>query len=71
MNGNAGNKGAVLVRFNIDDSSVCIVNAHLASGLKETKTRLDQVNEIFRQGFRKDVKYSEVGCFIIPRGLIF
>lgn len=67
MSGNAGNKGAVLIRFNIDDSSVCVVNAHLASGLKETKTRLDQVSEIFRQGFRRDVKYSEVGVSTQPR----
>ncbi len=59
MSGSAGNKGAVLVRFNIDDSSVCVVNAHLASGLKEAKTRLEQVTEIFKQGLRKDVKYAE------------
>lgn len=60
FSGSAGNKGAVLIRFNIDDSSFCVVNAHLASGVKDNKTRLEQITDIFKQGFKRDVKYWDV-----------
>jgi len=30
--GAAGNKGAVVVRFNVFDSSICLMNCHLESG---------------------------------------
>ena len=48
------------MRFIFDDSSFCVINTHLQSGLKDCKTRLEQVVEIFKQGFKKDVKYYEV-----------
>ena len=34
LGGNLGNKGSVLLRFNLDDTSVIIANAHLESGQK-------------------------------------
>ena len=30
--GNSGNKGAVTLRFNFDDSSLVFLNCHLSSG---------------------------------------
>lgn len=32
VGGNFGNKGAVLIRLNIDNSSLCFINCHLESG---------------------------------------
>ncbi len=34
------NKGAILVKFNIDDSDICIINCQLDSGTKDMQTRL-------------------------------
>lgn len=36
--GNMGNKGATLVRFNFDDTSMCFANCHLESGMSEDLT---------------------------------
>lgn len=33
--GSTGNKGAVIVRFKLDDTSVMFVNCHLMSGKKK------------------------------------
>ena len=35
VGGSAGNKGAVIVRFNLDDTSVMLMNCHLMSGKKK------------------------------------
>jgi hypothetical protein len=37
LGGSSGNKGAVLVRFNIDDTSVMLMNCHLMSGKNKGK----------------------------------
>lgn len=39
MGGLHGNKGAIAVRFQIDDSSLCFVNCHLAAGQTHTASR--------------------------------
>jgi endonuclease/exonuclease/phosphatase family metal-dependent hydrolase len=39
MHGLHGNKGALLVRFLIDDSSFCFLNCHLAAGQRHTTER--------------------------------
>lgn len=39
MGGLHGNKGAVVVRFQVDDSSLCFVNCHLAAGQSHTSSR--------------------------------
>ena len=32
LGGKLGNKGGVVIRFSVDDSSVCLINVHLESG---------------------------------------
>ncbi|KAL6849125.1 hypothetical protein ACO1O0_008655 [Amphichorda felina] len=46
MGGLHGNKGAVAVRFRIDDSSVCFVNCHLAAGQSQAAARHNDIAEI-------------------------
>lgn len=56
FSGKMGNKGATLIRFYYEDTSFCFINCHLESGhtLMDAKRRLNQINEIFSQGFIKD-----------------
>lgn len=46
MGGLHGNKGALLVRFLLDDSSLCFVNCHLAAGQTHTQHRNNDVTTI-------------------------
>lgn len=39
FSGRVGNKGALVVRFLIDDSSLCFINCHLAAGQSQTQHR--------------------------------
>ncbi|KAH7396114.1 Endonuclease/exonuclease/phosphatase [Pyrenochaeta sp. MPI-SDFR-AT-0127] len=39
FSGRVGNKGALIVRFFIDDSSLCFINCHLAAGQSQTVHR--------------------------------
>jgi WD40 repeat protein len=39
MGGSLGNKGAILIRLVVDDSSICFVNCHLAAGQTQTINR--------------------------------
>jgi hypothetical protein len=49
MGGLHGNKGAVAVRFQIDDSTLCFVNCHLAAGQSQAAARHNDVAEILDQ----------------------
>lgn len=46
MGGLHGNKGAVCVRFQVDDSSLCFVNCHLAAGQSQSNARHNDVAAI-------------------------
>ncbi|KAI9696653.1 MAG: hypothetical protein M1820_008102 [Bogoriella megaspora] len=46
MGGLHGNKGALILRFILDDSSVCFVNCHLAAGQSQTVHRNNDIAEI-------------------------
>ncbi|KAH7165746.1 hypothetical protein EDB81DRAFT_838434 [Dactylonectria macrodidyma] len=46
MGGLHGNKGAVAVRFRIDDSSICLVNCHLAAGQSQANARHSDIAAI-------------------------
>jgi endonuclease/exonuclease/phosphatase family metal-dependent hydrolase len=39
MGGALGNKGALVLRFFLDDTSLCFINCHLAAGQSQTKDR--------------------------------
>ena len=44
--GNTGNKGAVIVRFKLDDSPILFMNCHLMSGKNKGYKRTDEINFI-------------------------
>jgi hypothetical protein len=46
MGGLHGNKGAIAVRFDIDDSSLCFVNCHLAAGQSHASQRNNDIAAI-------------------------
>ena len=46
LGGKTGNKGAVVVRFNLDNTSIIVANWHLESGQKNITERLNQFKEI-------------------------
>ena len=46
LGGRYGNKGAILARLVIDDSSLCFINAHLAAGQSHRKQRNKDLVEI-------------------------
>jgi len=41
-----GNKGALIVRFVLDDTSLCFINCHLAAGQSQTKDRNTDITTI-------------------------
>lgn len=55
--GYLGNRGAVLLKLYIDDSSFCFINCQLDSGPQYSKNRLGDINEIHLKGFQS----QEVG----------
>ncbi|KAI1982433.1 hypothetical protein LOZ53_000141 [Ophidiomyces ophidiicola] len=46
MGGLHGNKGALVLRFIIDDSSLCFINCHLAAGQTQTASRNNDIAAI-------------------------
>jgi synaptojanin len=56
IGGSAGNKGAVIVRFKLDDTNIMLMNCHLMSGKKKGNKRTEELNFIFDSAF----KYEEV-----------
>lgn len=55
--GYLGNRGAVLIKLYIDDSSFCFINCQLDNGPQYSKNRLTDINEIHARGFQS----QEVG----------
>ncbi|CAH7665925.1 Endonuclease/exonuclease/phosphatase [Phakopsora pachyrhizi] len=49
MKGRYGNKGAILARFVVDDSSVCFINCHLAAGQKNVRQRNEDLIDILEE----------------------
>ncbi len=52
--GKMGNKGSVMIRFDLYDTSFCVWNCHLASGTDQTQTRLTQLADIESRGFQRE-----------------
>ncbi|QSZ34483.1 hypothetical protein DSL72_006077 [Monilinia vaccinii-corymbosi] len=46
MGGLHGNKGALILRFILDDTSMCFINCHLAAGQTQTKDRNTDISMI-------------------------
>ncbi|KAL8686932.1 MAG: hypothetical protein Q9224_005297 [Gallowayella concinna] len=46
MGGLHGNKGALIVRFHFSDSSICLINCHLAAGQTQTMHRNNDIAAI-------------------------
>ncbi|CUA69348.1 putative inositol polyphosphate 5-phosphatase C9G1,10c [Schizosaccharomyces pombe 972h-] [Rhizoctonia solani] len=49
MKGRYGNKGAIVARFTLDDTSFCFLNCHLAAGQKHTRERNQDLAAIFEE----------------------
>ncbi|CAE6528242.1 unnamed protein product [Rhizoctonia solani] len=49
MKGRYGNKGAIIARFTLDDTSFCFLNCHLAAGQKHTRERNQDLAAIFEE----------------------
>lgn len=45
------NKGAVIIKMYIDDTSFCFINCLLESGAKNINTRIIDLNEIHENAF--------------------
>ncbi|KAJ2973939.1 hypothetical protein NUW58_g8814 [Xylaria curta] len=46
MGGLHGNKGAIIVRFMVDDTSLCFINCHLAAGQSQANSRHNDIAAI-------------------------
>jgi endonuclease/exonuclease/phosphatase family metal-dependent hydrolase len=55
-----GNKGSVMVRFNISTTSICIWNCHLPTGNTAVETRCRQLEYIAAKGFAKRTTPSSI-----------
>lgn len=49
-----GNKGAIIIRFRIDDSSLCFINCHLEAGHKKNNERINNINDIHWKAFQSE-----------------
>lgn len=56
LGGSAGNKGSVIVRFKLDDTSLIFMNCHLMSGKGKGNKRTDEINFIFDNAFKNESK---------------
>lgn len=46
LGGLHGNKGAIILRFNLEDTSLCFTNCHLAAGQSQTASRNSDITAI-------------------------
>ena len=56
LGGSSGNKGAVIVRFRLDDTNIMLMNCHLMSGRNKGNKRTEELNFIFDNAFKNDAK---------------
>lgn len=54
LGGSSGNKGAVIVRFKLDDTTIALINCHLMSGKNKGSKRTDEINFIFDNAFKNE-----------------
>lgn len=68
MGGLHGNKGALVIRFTLDDSSMCFVNCHLAAGQTQTVNRNHDVATILDKEHLSAPRLSEAQSEIFTGG---
>ena len=51
--GTLGNKGAVVIKFNVDDSSLCFLNCHMEAGGKNNNVRLMNITDFHQKAFQQ------------------
>lgn len=54
MGGTFGNKGGVVMRIKIFDTSLCFTCAHLAAGESKVKERIDDFTQIHKKAFQQN-----------------
>jgi phosphatidylinositol-bisphosphatase len=54
MGGQFGNKGAVVLRVRIFDTSLCFACAHLTAGFSKPKERIDDFIQIHKKSFQQN-----------------
>ena len=64
LGGSSGNKGSVIVRFKLDDTSVMFMNCHLMSGKNKGMKRTDEINFIFDNAFKNESKNRNL-CILL------
>jgi hypothetical protein len=69
MGGRYGNKGALVVRFFMDDSSLCFINCHLAAGQTQTMHRNNDVAAIMEaEALPRNRSPSDCAAFFVGGG---
>ncbi|KAJ4982639.1 inositol polyphosphate [Stagonosporopsis vannaccii] len=69
FSGRVGNKGALVVRFLLDDSSLCLINCHLAAGQTQTTHRNNDAASIMEAApLPKNRSPSDCANFFVGGG---
>ena len=69
FSGRVGNKGALVVRFLLDDSSLCLINCHLAAGQTQTTHRNNDAATIMESSpLPKNRSPSDCANFFVGGG---
>lgn len=58
--GVGGNKGAVCIRFEIENQGFMVINCHLASGGSKDNQRTEQLMKIFDCAFEKNLRQRKM-----------
>ena len=56
MGGSAGNKGAVIGRFDVYDTSIVLANVHFESGQSKIQDRVEQFQYVIENAFQNDTE---------------
>eukprot|EP01015_Nassula_variabilis_P012054 TRINITY_DN19777_c0_g1_i1.p2 TRINITY_DN19777_c0_g1~~TRINITY_DN19777_c0_g1_i1.p2 ORF type:complete len:117 (+),score=20.51 TRINITY_DN19777_c0_g1_i1:61-411(+) len=64
VGGQLGNKGALAVRFNLDDSTLGFINCHLEAGGGKLQERLSQFTQIHTKAFQMEGIGRQKSCLL-------
>ena len=65
LKGTLGNKGSLLLRFNLNDSSIAIACSHLCSGKEKNEERKSEIINVLNTSFKKYplIKFKDYNYF--------